>query len=130
MTVLPSGGVKLVGFLLAWAMNGTAVMLLTITASNVTGYTKKIFYNAMNMIFFTFGNFVGPLLMLDAEAPVYKTGMIIYCIANAVILVALFFNRQIMARQNKTRLGNPSDQVFDAKDDLTDRENASFIYKL
>lgn len=130
LAVLPAGGIKLLGFLLAWAMNGTAVMLLTITAANVTGYTKKIFYNAMNMIFFTLGNFTGPLIMLENEAPTYKTGMIIYCIANAAILVALFFNRQLMAKQNKTRLANPSDQVFDVKDDLTDCENTNFIYKL
>ncbi|KAG2201199.1 hypothetical protein INT47_013010 [Mucor saturninus] len=130
LAVLPSGGVKLVGFLLAWAMNGTAVMLLTIAASNVTGYTKKLFYNGMNMIFFTIGNFTGPLLMLDSEKPTYKTGMIIFCISNAVIIVALFINRQIMAKQNKTRLANPSGRVFDPKDDLTDRENSDFIYKL
>lgn len=130
LATLPAGKIKLLGFLLAWAMNGTAVMLLTIAGANVTGYTKKLFYNGMNMIFYTIGNFIGPLVMLGKEAPGYKTGMIIYCVANGAILAMLFVNRQIMARQNKIRLANPTDQVFSPNDDLTDRENKNFIYKL
>lgn len=82
------------------------------------------------MIFYTFGNFIGPLIMLENEAPTYKTGMIIYCIGNAAIIVMLFIVRQIMARDNKIRLANPSTEKFDIKDDLTDKENKNFIYKL
>lgn len=111
-------------------MNGTSVMLLTIAGSNVTGYTKKIFYNGMNMIFYTLGNFIGPLVMLPEEKPIYKTGMIIYCIGNGAIIAMLFLNRLIMAKKNKKRLSNPSDEIFDVKNDLTDQENHNFIYKL
>lgn len=130
LAVLPNTGIKLLGFFIAWAMNGTSVILLTLVGSNVTAYTKKIFYNAMNMIFFTLGNFIGPLLMLEKESPVYKTGMIIFCIGNALILVLLFINRTIAARTNKHRRANPPAEAIDVKDDLTDRENTSFIYKL
>ncbi|KAI9485332.1 MAG: major facilitator superfamily domain-containing protein [Benjaminiella poitrasii] len=129
LAVLPNSGVKLLGYFLAWAMNGTSVILLTIAGSNVLGYTKKIFYNGMNLIFYTLGNFIGPLVMLDRETPTYKTGMIIYCIGNAAIIVMLFVVRQMMARQNKLRLANPTPSV-DVHDDLTDRENKTFIYKL
>lgn len=130
LAVLPLTGIKLLGYFLAWALNGTAVILVTLIASNVTGYTKKIFYNGMNMIFFTLGNFTGPLVMLEHEAPVYKTGMIIYCIGNAAILVMLFLVRQFMAAQNKKRLNNPTGEKYNIKDDLTDQENKSFIYQL
>lgn len=130
LAVLPSSGIKLLGYFLAWGMNGTSVMLLTIAGSNVTGYTKKIFYNGMNMIFYTLGNFIGPLVMLPEEKPIYKTGMIIYCIGNGAIIAMLFLNRLIMAKKNKKRLSNPSDEIFDVKDDLTDQENHNFIYKL
>ncbi|KAK4512772.1 uncharacterized protein ATC70_003478 [Mucor velutinosus] len=130
LAVLPNSGIKLLGYFTAWAMNGTSVILLTIAGSNVTGYTKKIFYNAVNMIFYTIGNFIGPLVMLEKEAPTYKTGMIIYCIGNAAIIVMLFIVRQIMARENKKRLVNPPAEKLDIKDDLTDKENRHFIYKL
>ncbi|GAA5803471.1 hypothetical protein HPULCUR_008953 [Helicostylum pulchrum] len=130
LLTLPQGTIKLVGYLLAWAMNGTAVMLLTITGSNVAGYSKKLFYNGMNMIFYTLGNFIGPLLVFDREAPVYKTGMTIYCVANGAILIMLFLNRQYMSRLNRIKLTNPSDEVYEVSDDLTDRENKKFIYKL
>lgn len=76
------------------------------------------------------GNFIGPLVMLEKEAPTYKTGMIIYCIGNAGIVVMLFLVRQIMARQNKIRLANPPTEKLDVKDDLTDQENKRFIYRL
>jgi len=82
------------------------------------------------MIFYTIGNFIGPLVMLEKEAPTYKTGMIIYCIGNAAIIVMLFIVRQIMARENKIRLANPPAEKLDVKDDLTDKENRHFIYKL
>ena len=130
LAVLPASGIKLLGYFLAWAMNGTAVMLLTITGANVTGYTKKIFYNAMNMIFYTLGNFIGPLVMLKNEAPKYTTGMTLYCVGNGLILVLLFINRHFQGRENKRRLANPSTEKFDVADDLTDKENKSFIYRL
>ncbi|KAI8356124.1 major facilitator superfamily domain-containing protein [Choanephora cucurbitarum] len=130
LAVLPNSAIKLLGYFLAWAMNGTAVILLTIVSANVTGYTKKIFYNAMYMIFFTIGNFVGPLVMLEKEAPIYKTGMIVYCIGNGAVILMLFFVRQIMARENKKRLANPSNETYDVADDLTDQQNKSLIYKL
>lgn len=129
LAVLPNTGIKLLGYFLSWGMNGTSVMILTLTASNVTGYTKKIFYNAMNMICYTLGNFAGPLLMLDSEKPTYKTGMIIYCIGNGVILVLLFINRQLHARANKYRLAHPPGEDFKVVEDMTDRENTKFIYK-
>ncbi|KAI8047954.1 major facilitator superfamily domain-containing protein [Gilbertella persicaria] len=130
LAVLPNSAIKLLGYFLAWAMNGTAVILLTVVGANVTGYTKKLFYNAMNMIFFTLGNFAGPLVMLSREAPTYKTGMIVYCIGNGAILLMLFAVRQLMARQNKKRLANPPTEKYDGTEDLTDQQNKSFIYKL
>jgi hypothetical protein len=111
-------------------MNGTSVMLLTLAGANVVGYTKKIFYNGTNMIFYTLGNFIGPLLMLEREAPVYKTGMIIYCVGVAAIIVMLFINRQLQARENARRLAIEHPMVVDVNEDLTDKENTTFIYKL
>jgi hypothetical protein len=130
LATLPNTGVKLLGYFIAWAMNGTSVILLTLAGSNVVGYTKKIFYNGTNMIFYTLGNFIGPLVMLEREAPVYKTGMVIYCVGVAAIIVMLFINRQLQARENKRRLAIEHPMVVDVSDDLTDRENTAFIYKL
>lgn len=130
LAVLPNSGIKFLGYLIAWAMNGTSVILLAIAGSNVTGYTKKLFYNGVNLVFYTFGNFIGPLVMLEKEAPTYKTGMIVYCVGNAAILVMLFGVRQLMAKENKKRIANPPTQTYDVNDDLTDQQNKSFIYKL
>ncbi|KAI8993277.1 major facilitator superfamily domain-containing protein [Pilobolus umbonatus] len=130
LAALPNTGIKLIGYFIAWGLNGTAVMLLTINGANVTGYTKKIFYNGMNMIFYTLGNFVGPLVMLDRESPKYTTGFVIFCVDNVIILIALFFVRQIMSKHNKEKLNNPSSEIQDVRDDLTDKENRSFLYKL
>lgn len=130
MAALPNTGIKLLGYYLAYAFNGTQVVLLTVTGENITGYTKKIFYNGAILICYTLGNFIGPLVMLSREAPVYKTGIIIFCIANAVVLVSMLAVQQIMAKQNKERLRDHANEVFDVTNDLTDQENKSFIYRL
>ncbi|KAI9305537.1 major facilitator superfamily domain-containing protein [Cunninghamella echinulata] len=129
LAVLPHTAVKLLGYYLTWAYNGTYVVLLTIIASNVSGYSKKVFYNASVMVAYTVGNFVGPLVMLDNEAPVYLSGMIVFIIGNFVIVVCLLLSVYLMHRVNKQRLANGVSKT-DAHLDLTDKEDPNFIYKL
>ncbi|CEJ02809.1 Putative Expressed protein [Rhizopus microsporus] len=44
--VIP-GTAKLVGFYLTWAMTGVMALLQTIVSNNVSGYTKRVFYNGV-----------------------------------------------------------------------------------
>lgn len=73
LAVIP-GTPKLVGLYLSWAMTGTGALALTLVTNNVSGYTKKVFYNAVLIVGQTFGNFIGPLIMIEDQAPTYWGG--------------------------------------------------------
>ncbi|CEP17962.1 hypothetical protein [Parasitella parasitica] len=124
------GTPKLVDLYLSWAMIGTGSLALTLVTNNVSGYTKKVFYNAVLIVGQTFGNFIGPLLMVEHQAPTYSGGIIAFCLANAVIVVLLFVLYIMMKRENKRRLATPPSAKTDIYLDLTDKQDKNFIYKL
>ncbi|KAI8393772.1 major facilitator superfamily domain-containing protein [Radiomyces spectabilis] len=130
LVVIPVPKAKLVGFYLAWSYCAAYVLLVTTIANNVSGYTKKIFYNGLLMVFYTVGNFVGPLMMVESQKPTYIGGMIGYIVANTIVIVLLLIARWRMAIVNKQRLSKPSEYVTNVEDDLTDVQDPNFIYRL
>lgn len=103
-------------------------MLLVSVANNVAGYTKKAFYSSALMVFYTFGNFIGPFLMVPSQAPLYVGGMVGCIVANAVAILLLIYARRLMAKENLRRMANPTNQVV--LPNMTDVENENFIYRL
>lgn len=135
LLVIPVTRVKLLGFYLAWSYCAVYVLLVTCISNNVSGYTKKIFYNGVLMIFYTIGNFVGPLMMVS---PPYVGGMLGYLIANCVVIVLLLIARWRMALVNRRRLlllahtsnnSMPPEALY-VTDDLSDEQDQTFIYLL
>ncbi|GAN06036.1 allantoate permease protein [Mucor ambiguus] len=129
LAVIP-GTPKLIGLYLSWAMTGTSSLILTLVSNNVSGYTKKVFYNAVLIVGQTFGNFIGPLIMVEHQAPSYWGGIVGFCLANALIVVLLFVLYIMMMRENKRRLANLPEEETDIYLDLTDKQDKNFIYKL
>lgn len=130
LAVVESGPAKLAGFYISWALTGGYSLLITTIASNVSGYSKKVFYNGAFVTFYGFGNFIGPIVMLDYQAPRYVGAMIGFCIGNGVAIVCYLIMRFWMARENRDRLINPPAEAVDVHLDLTDRQNRNFIYRL
>ncbi|KAI9274357.1 hypothetical protein BDA99DRAFT_601564 [Phascolomyces articulosus] len=130
LAVIKEGAVKLLGYYLSWAMSGAGALLAATIGANVSGYTKKIFYNSCMVAATTLGSFIGPLIMLEREAPRYITGGIVYCVGNGVAIICFLLDRAIMVRKNKLRLANPPDHRPDLSDAPTDVEDKGFIYKL
>ncbi|KAI9305535.1 major facilitator superfamily domain-containing protein [Cunninghamella echinulata] len=129
LIVLPHTAIKLLGYYLSWAFASTYAILITMVANNVSGYSKKVFYNSSMMIAVTLGNFTGPLVMLHHEAPVYQSGMIIFLAGLLATVLSSLISFYLMYRVNKKRLANGITKT-DAHLDLTDREDPNFIYKL
>ncbi|CAO3614427.1 unnamed protein product [Cunninghamella echinulata] len=129
LAVLPHSAIKLLGYYISWAFSGSYVVLLSFVAGNVSGYSKKVFYNSSIMVAYTLGNFAGPLVMLPREAPVYLSGMLIFVASIAVAVICVLTSIYLMYRINKQRLANGITKT-DAHLDLTDREDSNFIYKL
>ncbi|KAG1451838.1 hypothetical protein G6F56_007981 [Rhizopus delemar] len=135
LIVIPTTKVKLIGFYLAWSYVSVYVLLITCISNNVTGYTKKIFYNGVLMLFYTIGNFVGPLMMVK---PPYTEGIVGYLVANCLVVIFFLLARWRMALVNTHRLkelGHASDAAMVApytyvQEDISDEQDQSFIYIL
>jgi ACS family allantoate permease-like MFS transporter len=80
------------------------------------------------MVAYTLGNFVGPLVMLDKEAPIFRTGMIVFVAGNLAVVLCICAMLFLMKRTNKQRIHHAG--KTDAHLDLTDRQDTNFIYKL
>lgn len=128
LVVIPIPKAKLLGLYLTWAFAAAYVMLLVSVANNVSGYTKKAFYSCSIMVFYTFGNFIGPFLMVKSQAPLFVGGMVGYMVANAVTIILLVYARWDMAKENRRRQANTVD--IKIIPDMTDVENKNFIYRL
>ncbi|CAO3621515.1 unnamed protein product [Cunninghamella blakesleeana] len=129
LIVLPNNAIKLIGYYLCWGFFGTFSILTAIISNNISGYSKKVFYNSSITIFFTLSNVVSPLLMFEYEAPLYRSSMIMFLVAMVVSCFCILTALYLMYRSNKRRLATEVSKT-DAYLDLTDREDSNFIYKL
>lgn len=132
LTAIPEGGAKLAGLYLAWGATPAYLLMQASITSNVSGYTKKIFYTSVNLVFYTFGNFIGPLLLVEKDEPRYLTGMGVYLACNVICILLFLFIRYSYVKENKKRqIHNDSPDVSLPNDleDLTDVENKHFVYR-
>lgn len=132
----------------AFTYTATWTLSMAVATANVAGHTKKITTNAVLLIGYCLGNFVGPFFFKSSQAPGYDLGvaMMFFCIAaQAVCLVALgvlfrLRNRR-RYRSRPEALGRPGAQsgtvghrneadqlnrIEDTLRDETDLENKSF----
>ncbi|KAF7731971.1 hypothetical protein EC973_007076 [Apophysomyces ossiformis] len=130
MVVIPVSKVKLLGQYLGLASVSAYVLMMASISNNVSGYTKKIFYNGMMMMFYTIGNFIGPYVMDRRWSPHFVPSLVIYVCAMAVASIAILVARRQMAVVNEIRKANPSNTVTNVEDDLTDSQDPNFIYRL
>ncbi|KAI7859821.1 major facilitator superfamily domain-containing protein [Circinella umbellata] len=134
LCVIPGGGGKLSGLYLS-ASSPIYVMLQTSISSNVTGYTKKIFYTGGNLAAYCVGNFVGPLMMVESTAPRYIGPMIGYMVADILAVVLFLYVRWSLKRENERREKLREEGKIPPSDaarqdiDLTDKEDLNFVYK-
>ncbi|KAL0092845.1 major facilitator superfamily domain-containing protein [Phycomyces blakesleeanus] len=127
---IPIDKYKLVGFYICWGYAAAYVMLLSAATTNVSGFTKKIFYNGLIMIFYTAGNFTGPYMMVSSQAPNYIGGMMGYVGADVLAITLFLIARWQMARVNKRRLSEPPAECINTEEDMTDKQDDNFIYRL
>lgn len=130
LQVIPDPHLKLIGFYLSWSYCAVYVLMVTSISNNVSGYTKKIFYNGMVMVFYTIGNFCGPLMILEHQAPNYTSAMVTYICANCVVVILLFTARSQMAKVNRERLSSEAVVMTHVEDDLSDVQDINFLYRL
>ncbi|KAF7528440.1 hypothetical protein G7054_g10138 [Neopestalotiopsis clavispora] len=128
---------RLVCLWISFTYTATWTLSMAVATANTAGHTKKITTNAMLLIGYCLGNFVGPFFFKSNQAPKYSLGIgiMFFCIAVQVLCLVgiwvLLWNRN---RQRKTVIQGTSIGERDAQGykrgllDETDLENPYFKY--
>ncbi|KAI9479530.1 major facilitator superfamily domain-containing protein [Zychaea mexicana] len=138
LVVLPTGGVMLMGIFIL-SIGSVDIFPALLVANNVNGYSKKVLYNSANLVSYCLGNFVGPLLMREEQAPRYLGGMITYLVVMLLVTFLFLYVRWTYVQDNQYRLhlkAEESQQVplpsmkEDCKPvDCTDKQDLLFLYR-
>ncbi|KAF5599012.1 DAL5-Allantoate ureidosuccinate permease [Fusarium pseudoanthophilum] len=135
---------RLAGFWLIMAVAPAFPLMLSLSASNIAGFTKKSTVMAMIFLGYCAGNLSGPQFFISTEAPGYHTAyttiMVCYAITIALVVGIYFYltweNRRRDNEQGVKRDPEESQQVDLAEDgallqvDETDKQNKNFRYIL
>ncbi|KAG2226514.1 hypothetical protein INT45_014258 [Circinella minor] len=135
LILLPEGGYMLIGIFLA-TIDGVSTIVLSSISNNVSGYTKKVFYNGSYLVAYCLGNFTGPLLIIPHEAPRYLTGMSTYMASMLISAILFLYARWSCVRDNRYRQQLKNENALPSFTidgnqpiDLTDKEDLQFIYR-
>jgi hypothetical protein len=125
--ILPSlgaGYATLMGLFLA---NNAGYTKRSLASSGLyIGYCFGMVYHPLTllrMLIICLGNFVGPLVFQEKQAPGYVTGWIVTVIAAIVAAFLVLVYRFVCARENKRRAASGTTEAFDHayEDDMTDK---------
>jgi MFS transporter, ACS family, allantoate permease len=100
---------RLVCLWISFAYTATWTLSMSVATANTAGHTKKITTNAVLLIGYCLGNFVGPHFFKDEQAPRYPLGvaMMIFCVGMQIIcLVGLW---TILWLRNRSRQNEHDD---------------------
>ncbi|KAI1849582.1 hypothetical protein JX265_013588 [Neoarthrinium moseri] len=127
---------RLVCLWISFTYTATWTLSMAVATANTAGHTKKITTNAMLLIGYCLGNFIGPFFFKSEQAPVYNlgVGMMFFCIGVQVLslggiwLLLWSRNKKRKALINGVSPGNDIDaQGYErAFLDETDLENPYF----
>lgn len=147
---------RIVGYYLINFFSSAWVQCIGLGTSNVAGHTKKAVYAAATFMAYSVGNIIGPLMFdasvfpssfiwlillvkqlantfdhLSSYAPRYDPSFTGVLICFVICFFCAEMLRFFLARENRKRddrYGAPDDAH--GLEDLTDRENKSFRYRL
>ncbi|KAH9907076.1 major facilitator superfamily transporter [Xylariomycetidae sp. FL2044] len=127
---------RLVCLWISFSYTATWTLSMAVATANTAGHTKKITTNAMLLIGYCLGNFIGPFFFKTEQAPTYDlgVGMMFFCIAVQVLaLVGIWI--LLWLRNRSRRSITHSDGLAGEEDrqayergllDETDKQNLHF----
>ncbi|GAB7329483.1 hypothetical protein MBLNU13_g01261t1 [Cladosporium sp. NU13] len=126
-----TGGKLFAVYTLASYGGGYAV-LMSLVIANSAGYTKRSLGSSGMFVGYCIGNFIGPLVFLEKEKPLYTTGWIVTVVTSAICIILAIVYRIICLRENKKRDSTGIAEAFENAydDDMTDVKNKQFRYTL
>lgn len=118
---------------MSFSYTATWTLSMSVSMANTAGHTKKITTNALLLIGYCLGNFVGPFFFKSNQAPQYElgVGMMFTCIAIQVASLVALWVLLWMRNRSRQDLHTPENQqrAWEAGLlDETDFKNKYFQY--
>ncbi|KAK2006703.1 major facilitator superfamily transporter [Colletotrichum eremochloae] len=120
---------------ISFAYTATWTLSMSVATANTAGHTKKITTNAMLLIGYCLGNFVGPFFFKAEQAPRYPLGvaMMIFCIGVQIaclcgIWALLWFRNRSRRSEHAASQENEHQAYERGLLDETDLQNKYFKY--
>ncbi|KAI6849119.1 MFS general substrate transporter [Hortaea werneckii] len=125
-------GAKLFAVYILASYGGGYAVLMSLQIANTAGYTKRSCASSGMFVGYCLGNFLGPLVFKENEAPYYTTGWITTVATSAGAVVLAISYRSLCWWENRRRdkSGEMEDFENAFDDDLTDLTNRQFRYTL
>lgn len=120
---------------ISFAYTATWTLSMSVATANTAGHTKKITTNAMLIIGYCLGNFVGPFFFRADEAPRYTLGvaMMLVCVGLQILcllgILALLWSRNRSRREEHAPTVANEQQGYERSlSDETDLQNKYFKF--
>ncbi|KAI8288922.1 hypothetical protein K4K60_009993 [Colletotrichum sp. SAR11_57] len=120
---------------ISFAYTATWTLSMSVATANTAGHTKKITTNAMLLIGYCVGNFIGPFFFKTEQAPRYTLGvaMMIFCVGLQIACLAgiwvLLWTRNHSRKTEHAESPENEQQAYErGLLDQTDFENKYFKY--
>ncbi|KAG5991036.1 hypothetical protein E4U54_003985 [Claviceps lovelessii] len=122
----------LFGAYIMTSLGGSFVALMSLQVANTAGYTKRSIASSGLYVGYCLGNFIGPLLFKEKDAPRYAPGFTVVVISSIVAGLLGIVYRYVCVWDNNRRDKSGTAEGFDHafEDDLTDITNPQFRYVL
>ncbi|KEF63788.1 uncharacterized protein A1O9_01766 [Exophiala aquamarina CBS 119918] len=116
---------------IAFAYTATWTLSMSVATANTAGHTKKVTTNAVLLIGYCLGNFIGPFFFKTNQAPRYNlgTGMMLFCVGFQVLCISALWLLFIYRNRSKEEPQTDSDRRTARANgflDVTDRNNPYF----
>lgn len=123
----------LIGYYFISCAGASWGLVMTMISNNTVGYTKKATVNALQILAYGAGNWIGPQTFRSGDAPEYLHGKLMVAIMYGAAAVVLLMIRLVNILENKRRdkesvPAEPSAEM--AFQDKTDFEQRDFRYIL
>jgi prolipoprotein diacylglyceryltransferase len=119
----------LLAFPQASCISDVFVIMVSLSASNVKGNTKRAMVNTFYFIGYAVGAFAAPQLWKSDTAPRFFEGVVTAIVAWFLLMLVMAIYWWICAAENKRRDALPAQEWNESeKRDVTDKDDLTFRY--
>lgn len=121
---------NLLALYLLYSGSSSITLIYAWNSANTAGYTKRMFRNALTMIFFSLSCLLGPQMFQAKDFPGYVPAKIAILVTQVASVPLTLLVGYLSKKENEKRDNEPLHKLPDNYQflDLTDMENRSFRY--